>query len=41
MLIQELENRLNEEKRLRIREMDEKARKVEELEGEISGTLEA
>jgi hypothetical protein len=36
LAIAELENFLNEEKRLRVQEMDEKARKVEDLEKEIA-----
>jgi hypothetical protein len=36
LAIAELENLLNEEKRLRVQEMDEKARKVEDLEKEIA-----
>lgn len=39
LVIAELENRLSEEKRLRVLEMDDKARKVGELEGEIQGVV--
>lgn len=39
LLIAELEARLNEEKRLRVLEMDDKARRVGELEGEIAGVV--
>lgn len=38
-MIAELEARLNEEKRLRVMEMDDKARRVGELEGEIAGVV--
>jgi len=39
LIISELEARLNEEKRLRVLEMDDKARRVGELEGEIAGVV--
>lgn len=39
MAISKLEQQLNEEQRRRIEEMDEKERKIEELEHEIESTI--